>query len=298
MDTSDLQIEEKPLANPAEAPSAERYGISPDYLRAMGIQILRGRGFTELDNANAPLVALINRTAAERIWPDEDPIGKRIRLGGLQDSLRTIVGIVGDVNHYDLETAPDLQAYVPHAQWVDWYMRLAVRTSADPGSLTGAVRQAVHSLDPDVPLYKVSTMRQLISASTRQRRFTLVLVALFAAVALLMAVIGIYGVMAYNVTERTHEIAIRVAVGAQNGDVLKMVVGRGLSLAVLGVTLGLAAAFALTRLMRGLLFEVSATDPVTFAAIAALLASVALLACWIPARRATKVDPLVALRYE
>jgi putative ABC transport system permease protein len=298
MDMYGFHVEEKPAANPAEAPSAERYSVSPDYLRAMGIPLLRGRGFTEQDNANAPLVTLINRTAAQRIWPNEDPIGKRIRLGAIDNPLRTIVGVVGDVNHYDLETAPDLQAYIPHAQWTDSYMLLVVRATAEPGALTGPVRQVIHSLDPDVPLHKITTMRQLVSASAAQRRFTLLLIAVFAAVALLMAAIGLYGVMAYSVTQRTREIGIRVALGAQGADVLRLVVRQGLRLVTLGVALGLMAALALTRLMKKLLFEVSATDPVTFAGVAALLALVALLACWIPARRATRVDPMVALRTE
>jgi len=298
MDMYGFHVEKKPLANPADAPSAERYSLSPDYLRAMGIPLLRGRGFTEQDNANAPLVTLINRTAAQRIWPNEDPVGKRIRLGAVDNPLRTIVGVVGDVNHYDLETAPDLQAYVPHAQWTDSYMLLVVRTTTDPGALTGPVRQTIHALDPDVPLHKVATMRQLVSASVAQRSFTLLLIAVFAAVALLMAAIGLYGVMAYSVTQRTREIGIRVALGAQGADVLRLVVGRGLRLVALGVALGVMAALALTRLMKKLLFEVSATDPVTFAGVAALLALVALLACWIPARRAARVDPMVALRVE
>src|SRR5262245_59317358 len=179
MDMYGFHIEEKPLANPAEAPSAERYSVSPDYLRAMGIPLLRGRGFTEQDNANAPLVTLINRTAAQRIWPNEDPVGKRIRLGAVDNPLRTIVGVVGDVNHYDLETAPDLQAYVPHAQWTDSYMLLVVRTTTDPGALTGPVRQPIHALDPDVPLHKVDTMSQLVSASVEQCSFPLHLIVVF-----------------------------------------------------------------------------------------------------------------------
>jgi len=298
MDMYGFHVEEKPLANPADAPDAERYSVSPDYLRAMGIQLLRGRGFTEQDSANAPLVTLINRTAAQRIWPNEDPLGKRIRLGSIESPLRSIVGVVGDVNHYDLETAPDLQAYVPHAQWTDSYMQLVVRATAEPGALTGPVRQVIHALDPDVPLHKIATMRQLVSASAAQRRFTLLLIAVFAAVALLMAAIGLYGVMAYSVTQRTQEIGIRVALGAQSADVLRLVVGQGLRLVALGVALGLMAALALTRLMKKLLFEVSATDPMTFAGVALLLALVALLACWLPARRAAKVDPMVALRCE
>jgi putative ABC transport system permease protein len=298
MDMYGFHVEEKPMANPAEAPSAERYGASPEYLRAMGILMLRGRGFTEQDNANAPLVALINRTAAQRIWPNEDPLGKRIRLGGIDNPLRSIVGVVGDVNHYDLETAPGLQAYVPHTQWTDSYMLLVVRTTTDPATLTGPIRQTIHALDPDVPLHNVATMRQLVSASVAQRRFTLLLIAVFAAVALLMAAIGLYGVMAYSVAQRTREIGIRVALGAQGADVVRLVVGRGLRLVTLGVALGLAGAFALTRLMKSLLYDIGATDPLTFASVAALVALIALLACYIPARRATKVDPMVALRCE
>ena len=177
-------------------------------------------------------------------------------------------------------------------------MQLVVRATGDPGALTGSVRQAVHALDPDVPLQKVATMRQLVLASVAQRRSTLLLIAVFAAVALLMAAIGLYGVMAYSVAQRTREIGIRVALGAQGADVLRLVVGRGLRLVVLGVALGLMAALALTRLMKNLLYEVSATDPLTFAGVAALLALVALAACYVPARRAAKVDPMIALRCE
>jgi putative ABC transport system permease protein len=298
MDMSGFHVEERPLANPADAPSAERYSVSPDYLRAMGIPLLRGRGFTEQDNANAPLVALINHTAARRIWPNEDPLGKRIRLGGVDGPLRSVVGIVGDVNHYDLETPPGLQAYIPHPQWTDPYMQLVVRGAAEPGSLTGAVRQSIRELDPEMPVHGAATMRQLVSASLAQRRFTLLLIAAFAAVALLMAAIGLYGVTAYSVTQRTQEIGVRLALGARRADVLRLVVGQGLRLVALGLALGLMSALALTRLMKKFLFEVSATDPVTFAGIALLLALVALLACWVPARRATKVDPMIALRCE
>jgi putative ABC transport system permease protein len=298
MDMSGFHIEEKPLANPAEAPSAERYGVSPDYLRAMGIPLLRGRGVTAEDRATTPLVVLINQTAAQRLWPNEDPLGKRIRLGGANDSLRSIIGIVGDVNHYDLETAPDLQAYVPHAQWTDSNMLLVLRTSIEPGALTGPVRAAIHAIDPDAPLYKISTMRELISTSTAQRRFTLLLLAVFAAVALLMAAVGLYGVMAYNVTQRTREIGIRIALGAQSTDVQRLIIGRGVKLVLIGVALGSVAALGLTQLMTKLLFEVRATDPLTFVGIALLLVLVAMLACWLSSRRVTKINPVIALRYE
>lgn len=298
MDMSAFHVEEKPLANPADAPSAERYGISPNYLRAMGIPLLHGRWFTEHDNSNVPLVVLVNNTAAQRIWPNEDPIGKRIRLGGIDDPLRTIVGVVGDVHHYGLEIPPDLQAYVPHAQWASSYMQLVVRTGPEPGALAAPVRKAIHAIDPDIPVYKVSTMNQLISASVAQRRFTLLLIGVFATVALLMAAVGIYGVMSYIVAQRTQEIGIRLALGAQPGDVFRMIVGQGMMLALLGVGFGLVGAFALTRLMANMLFGVGPTDPVTFAGIAILLIGVSLVACYVPGRRATKVDPLVSLRYE
>lgn len=298
MDMSGFHVEEQPLANPAEAPSAERYGISTNYLRAMGIPLLRGRWFTEHDNSNTPLVVLVNNTAAQRIWPNEDPIGKRIRLGGIDDPLRTIVGVVGDVHHYGLEIPPDLQAYVPHAQWAASYMQLVVRTGPEPGALATPVREAIHAIDPDIPVYKVSTMNQLISASVAQRRFTLLLIGVFATVALLMAAVGIYGVMSYIVAQRTQEIGIRLALGAQPKDVFKMIVGQGMLLTLLGIVLGLVGAFALTRLMESMLFGIESTDLLTFAAIAVLLTAVSLIACCVPGRRATRVDPLVSLRYE
>jgi putative ABC transport system permease protein len=298
-DTSSFHIEAKPLENPAEAPSAQRYGITPDYLRAMSIPLLRGRQFNEQDDANAPLVALINETAAKRNWPNEDPIGKRIRLGSVEkDPLRTIVGIVGDVSHHGLDDRPQMQAYVPHAQWIDSYMTLVVRTSIDPASLAAAVRSEIRAMDGSAPVYDVTTMRQKVSSSLAQRRFTLALLSVFAAIALLMAAIGIYGVISYAVVQRTHEIGIRVALGAQTVDVMKLIVGQGMILAAAGVLIGLVGALGLTRLMEGLLFGVSATDPLTFAAISLLLVLVAMLACYIPARRAAKVDPMVALRCE
>jgi len=297
-DRYSFHVEEKPLANPSEAPSAERFGISPDYLRTMGIPILRGRGFTDHDTASTPLVVLINTTLAKRYWPNENPLGKRIRLGDTTGPPRTIVGIVGDVDHQGLDDPPDIQVYTPQMQFTDGFMQLAVRTSVDPASLTAAVRNEIRAVDPDVPIYQIATMRQLISSSVSQRRFTLVLLAGFAAIALLMSAIGIYGVMSYTVTQRTQEIGIRVALGAQTSDVLKLVIRQGIRLVLVGVVSGLIGAFALTRLMEGLLFGVKATDPLTFAGIALLLISVALLACYIPARRAAKVDPMVALRYE
>ncbi len=297
-DRSGFHIEEKPLPNPANAPMVERYGVSPDYLRAMRIRLLGGRGFTEQDNSDAPLVAMISETAAKRFWPGEDPLGKRIRLGGSDDPLRTIVGIVSDVHHNGLEDAPDTQAYVPHAQWTTSFMQLAVRSNADPAGVINAVRGEVKAVDKDIPIYQIATMEQLVSTTTARRRFTLLLAGIFAGLSLVMAGLGIYSVIACSVVQRTHEIGLRMALGAQNRDVLRLVIGQGMKMALIGLALGLSASVALTRLMTSLLFGVSATDRLTFVQVALLLATVALLACWIPARRATKVDPMIALRHE
>jgi len=297
-DSSGFHIEEKPLPNPADAPDVQRYGVSPDYLRAMRINLLRGRGFTEQDGVNAPLVALISQTAAQRFWPNEDPLGKRVRIGGIKDPLRTIVGVVPDVLHNGLEDGPDTQAYVPHAQWTDSFMQLTVRTAAEPAGVIAAIRREIKAVDKDIPLYQIATMEQLVETTTAQRRFTLLLAGVFAALSLLLAGLGIYSVIARSVAQRTREIGIRMALGAQTGDVLRLIVGQGLKLALLGVGIGLAGATAITRLMKTLLFGVSPTDPLTFGGVALLLVGVALLACWIPARRAAKVDPMIALKCE
>jgi putative ABC transport system permease protein len=293
-----FHVEEKPLANPEEAPSAERYVISPGYLRTMRIPLLAGREFTEQDGPSAQLVVLISESTAHSIWPDESPIGKRVRMGGLDGPLRTIVGVTGNVSHYGLETPPDLQAYVPQAQWTSSDMQLVVRTPIDPRSLVEAVRNEIRAVDKDLPIYRVATMEQLVSGSVAQRRFTLILLSLMAGLAAMLSALGIFSVMSYTVTQRTQEIGIRMALGAKATDVLKLVVGQGVTLALTGVGIGLAAAAGLTQVMSSLLYGVGAHDPLTFSVIAALLMIIALVACYIPARRATKVDPMVALRYE
>jgi putative ABC transport system permease protein len=293
-----FHVEEKPLANPEEAPSAERYVVSPDYLRAMRIPILAGREFSERDSPTAPLVVLISESTARSVWPNEDPIGKRVRLGGPDGPLRTIAGITGNVSHYGLDMPPGLEVYVPEAQWTSSDMQLVVRDGADPKPLLEAVRNQIWAVDKELPIYRVATMDQLVSASVAQRRFTLVLLSMMALLAGTLAALGIYSVMSYSVTQRTQEIGIRMALGAKSSDVLRLVVGQGMLLAVGGIVVGLAAAAALTRLMSALLFGISVTDPFTFAAIALALAGVALGACFIPARRATKLDPMTALRYE
>lgn len=297
-----FHIESKPLPNPADAPSVERYSINPEYLRALRIPVRRGRGFTAQDDASAPLVILINETAARRFWPGEDPLGQSVRLGSISNQPRTIVGIVGDVQHKSLEDAPDTQFYVPQLQWTDSFNQLAVRTSpglmGDAAGLIAAIRREISAVDKDIPIYQIATMNRLLTTATAERRFTLLLAGVFAGLALVLSGLGVYSVIAYAVAQRTHEIGLRMALGAQARDVLRLVVSSGLKLALCGLALGLVAASALTRWMASLLFEVRSTDPPTYALVAALLLIVALLACWLPALRATKVDPLDALRHD
>jgi putative ABC transport system permease protein len=272
--------------------------VSPGYLQALGIPLLSGRPFDEQDKADAPPVVIVNETFARHYWPNGEAVGKRIRTGDEKNPWRTVVGVVADVKQYGLDTPSTLQLYLPHQQSPSQQMVLVVRTKGDPLSQVAAVRNEVWAVDKDQPVYNIRTMEQLMSKSVAQRRFNMLLLGIFAAVAMALAAIGLYGVMAYAVTQRTHEIGIRMALGAQARDVLKMVVGQGMILTLAGVGIGLVAAFALTRVISSLLFGVSATDPVTFGSIALLLTVVAFLACYIPARKAAKVDPMVALRYE
>jgi len=282
-------------ANPAELPGADYRTISPDYFQALNIPVLRGRAFTERDVADAPKVGIISQGCAERYWPGEDPLGRRIKAGG---NWMTIVGVVGDVKQSGLDFAAAPHIYVPAWQTPWLRVGLLARTAAEPSSLVSAVRHQIQTVDSNQPIYNVHTMEELIDESVSLRRLNLLLLSAFAYIALALAAVGIYGVIAYAVTQRTQEIGIRMALGAQKRDVLKLVLRQGLLLTLAGVAVGLLASFGLTRLMTRLLYEVSATDPLTFIVIAFLLIAVASLACWIPARRATKVDPLTALRHE
>ncbi|MCI0388410.1 MAG: ABC transporter permease [Acidobacteria bacterium] len=272
------------------------------YFQTMEIPLRKGRYFTDRDGLDAPGVAIIDETMGRKYWPDEDPLGKRVSIGERdpQGNLRwrEIVGVVGHVKHQGLAGESPVQYYVPHRQIVIPRAFLVVRTASGPSSLTSAVRGAIHAIDKELPVFKVTTMEQMVADSTAQRLFTMLLLGIFGATALVLAAVGLYGVMSYSVAQRTHEIGIRTALGAQAPDVLKLVIGQGVKLALVGVLIGLGGAWALTRLMKTLLFGVSATDPLTFALIAVLLPLVALMACYLPARRATKVDPMVALRCE
>ena len=275
----------------------------------MGIALKAGRFFTNADNETAPPVAVVDESFQRRFWPNGSAVGKRFVAGfsnGKITQWGQIVGVVAHVRHYGIDQVKQFalgqegreQAYFPYLQQTSNRMYLAIKTSIDPISLAGAVRSEVFSLDRDVPVYEVKTMDQLVTTSLAQRQLNMILFAAFSGIALILAAVGIYGVMSYSVTQRTHEIGIRMALGAQQNSVLRLVVMQGMTLALTGVGIGLVFAIALTRLMSSLLFGISVTDPVTFAAISVILTGVALMACFAPARRATKVDPMVALRCE
>lgn len=271
----------------------------PDYFQTMGIPYLRGRNFTEHDLPGAPLVAVINDAAAREVFPGQDPIGKYIENFGPKDQTLQIVGVVGNVRHLALEAAPRPEIYQPlgQAMWPGLY--IAVRTApSNPLVVLPAMQEAVWSVNKAVPLGNPRTMEDFIARSLMQRKFTMLLLTIFAGTALLLAAIGLYGVISYSVAQRTRELGIRVALGAQRNQILKLVVGQGMTLVAIGVLLGLATSIGLTRLMSSLLFGVTATDPLTFAVLSAALLAVAFLACWLPARRASGVDPIVALRAE
>ncbi len=289
-------IEGEPDVNWANAPVAEWKSVTSNYFNAIGIPLLKGRAFNESDTPQGPATILINETSARRFFPGEDPIGKRLIA---LNRPREIVGVVGDARQGALNLPSSPEIYFPNTQHsIGQQVSLVVRTNVDPGGLSDALRRAVQSVNPDAPVFRVRTMQEVIAGSMAQERFNTILMTLFAAVAMILAGVGLYGVISYAVAQRTHEIGIRLALGAQAGDVLKLVLRQGMTLALVGVVIGLVAAFALTRLMSKLLFGVSPTDMLTFSMITLLLLIVALLACWLPARRATKVDPLVALKME
>jgi predicted permease len=291
---------DKPVPSRADLPEADFIRVSPEYFETMGIRLLRGRSFTTADTPESAPAVVINETLARRIWPNEYPIGKRIKLHRPEtpDPWREVIGVVNDVKMDGVDRATSMQMYLPYSQMPYEYLGLAVRAERDPAMIAPAVEQAIRAIDRDIPIYSILTMDQRLGNSLAQRRLTLVLLASFAALALLLAAVGIYGVISYAVRQRTNELGIRMALGAQTRDVMALILKQGLKLALIGIGLGLLAAFALTRWIEGLLFGVRPTDAMTFGVIALALLLVTLLACWIPARRATKVDPMIALRCE
>ena len=285
-----------------QVPNADYRAVSYDYHRAMGIRIIQGRAFTEGDKLDAPDVVIVNEELARRYWPGENPLGKRLQVGTELTRWREVVGVTANAKLTSLEGKTDPAIYVPFPQnsWPNALRisSIAVRTSSDPRSLIPAIRQELRSIDPSLPITQIRTMEEIMANSLSQRRFNTALLVVFALVAGVLAAVGIYGVMSYTVTQRTHEVGIRMALGAQRSDIVKMITGDGAKLALLGIGIGIGAAIITTRLMASLLFSVAATDPLTFIAMSLLLAAVTLLASYIPARRAAGTDPMTALRYD
>ncbi|MGH7838936.1 MAG: FtsX-like permease family protein, partial [Candidatus Binataceae bacterium] len=278
----------------------DRRPVTPGYFEAMDFQLLEGRFFNASDTDTSAPVAIVDDTLVKNYFRTTDPIGKQVKLGGMQSKRpwMTIVGVVRHVHYRAIEAPTRVQLYWPEAQNPFDTMSLAIRTSVEPLSLAPTVVRTIQSVDADQPVYHVRSMEQLRGDWVSQRFLALLLVGLFAGLALVLAAVGIYGVMAYSVTRRTHEIGIRIALGAQPRDVMRMILRQGTTLTGIGLVIGIVVSFVVTRLMSSLLYGVSASDPLAFLAGAIVLLLVALLACYIPARRATRVDPLVALRYE
>lgn len=293
-------IEGHPTESDADAPKAYRCTVSQGYFETMGTPLLQGREFTERDRQGAPTVLLVNETAARRYWPGQNPVGSRLSFttGRTQPTWLEIVGVVRDVLHDGLDSPARPTIYLPFLQSAQAFMVTVVRTDIHPAGLASAVREAIAAVDKDQPVMMTRTMTDIFSDSVAQRRFNTALIVAFGALALLLAMVGVYGLMAYTVTQRTHEMGVRIALGADRSDVMKLVLGRGIRLTVMGIAFGLAMALVVTRFLSKLLFNVSQTDPATFVAVSVCLGAVALLASYIPARRAMQVDPMVALRYE
>jgi len=280
--------------------NADERIVAGHYFGAMGIPLRRGRFFNEQDDTTKPIAVLVDEYMAEQLWPGQDPIGKRIHIVELQskDPWQAVVGVVGRVKQDSLDSEPRIAFYLAHTQFPTRAMTVAFRGRTDPAAMLSAAKTVLQGLDPDLPMYYVRTMEQRVDESLARRRFSMLLLGVFASVALVLATIGIYGVMTYLVNQGIRELGIRIALGASQRDILSLVVGQGMALSLFGVTLGLAAAFLLTRLIRSMLFGVAATDPFTFAGISLLLALITLLATYIPAQRATQIDPVISLRQD
>ena len=299
---TDITVEGMPLPKPGSFPHPDMHVVSPGYEKTLGIRLLGGRGFTDADHETAPRVAMINATSAQRLFPGADPVGKRFSLGrlgaGRTPNWVTIVGVVADTKMYGLASPARLEVYLPSRQQVAGEMALLVKSRREPAALVSAIRGIVASIDKEQPIFRIATMQEVVNASVSTPRITLILLGLFSGLALVLATIGIYGVVSYSIAQRTKEIGIRIALGARRGDVLRLVLAQGGKISVVGIVVGSAASLGLTRLMAKLLYSVSAVDPATFAIVAFVLALIAMIACYIPARRTLRVDPLVALRHE
>jgi putative ABC transport system permease protein len=287
-----------PPLKPGELLTADYAQVSPGYFAAMNIPLLQGRDFTDHDTTNAPLALIVNESFIRQFNLGTNVLGRRLKVSDSMQRESEIIGVVKDVKPRDLAAPPQGAMYRSYKQFCRGKMTLVIRAQRDPSDVTHAVRAELDGLDKDLPLENIRTMTQLVDSSVAQRKLSMRLLGGFAGVALLLAAIGLYGVLAYMVTQRTREIGIRMALGAQRRDVLGLVVGQGMRLAFAGVALGVLGAFALTRVLQRLLFEIKPTDPLTFVAVTTLLMLVAFLACWLPARRAAKVHPMEALRYE
>ena len=291
-----FNIQGRPPAKPGEENSANHRAVSPDYFKALGIPLLRGRALSDRDVEKSPMVAVVDEAFVKRHFPNEDPLGRGLDIGNGTDGFYEIVGVVGDVHQDGLDTNVRPTMYVPFKQDVFSSMWIVAKTKGDPALLTSVARQTVRAIDPGLPAFSITPLADVVSDSVAQRRFSMLLLGLFALVALFLAAVGLYGVVAYTVSQRTQEIGLRMAIGAQPRDVLRMVLGGGMKLAVVGVVIGIASALGLARLVASMLYNVTPFDPTSYAATALILLAVAALACYIPARRAMRVDPIVALR--
>ena len=296
--TRSFWVEDYQPAPGQSTPLCDFRAVTPGFVRAMGMRLLRGREFDQRDVEGAPLAVMVDEKTARRFWPSADPVGKRLRFGGPQGPLRTVVGVVGSVKNASLEGTPREQIYAPYAQQAPSDVFLVVHTTLPPMDLVRGIRTDLAAMDRDLPLYLVRPLAEVVEESLWSKRLPMQMLALFSAVALGLAAVGIYGVISYSVSQRIHEIGIRMALGAERSSVLSMVVRQGMTLALAGVCVGLVGSFALTRFMKAMLYGVSALDPAIYASLTLVLCLVAAAACYVPARRATRVDPLVALRHE
>jgi putative ABC transport system permease protein len=297
-DSTNIAIEGYPPLDVSQMPLAEVRSVTPHYFEAMTIPLLEGRTFTTADTESTIPVVIVNQTLARRFFANENPVGRRIMLEASSPNQpwMTIVGVVGDVRDLGLEKHADLEVYQPYQQNTLSYMNIVARTEGDPRNLAGSLRNEIRTLDKGLPVVAPEPMENVVAASIAARRFNLTLLGVFAGLALFLAAVGIYGVMSYGVSQRTQEIGIRVALGATAVDILKLILRNGMILAGTGIIIGLVGAIALSRLMTGLLFGITATDTLTFAGVSITMLLVALAASYLPARRATKIDPLEALR--